>query len=288
MIWNPIVPKISSLNSLTFLVEDFVGLHNKFDNYIAKFGSVNAKEKELDQAISSVETIIVDFLCEYKYILFLFIICFRVFPESRSTFENFLKNDGDYINDKNKIITYDVKNSTFTGLYYLWYFIKFGDDNSKLARKTGAMIENPDSEDKLTCLTNECVKESVKKFWDNNDLKYIMGKPDKADKYNLINKVVKYAKLLGSLSQAFVIIIPIIVVIFNIIYLALRIKNHSCVCECSIFMFIYLLLLLLFDSVWICCLYFIINIVITWSSWLFRRNSNVFVQSWTRYNRINV
>lgn len=71
---------------------------------------------------------------------------YRVFPESRSTYESFLKNDEDYLNDKNKIINYDVKNTTFTGLYYLWYFINFGDDDSKLTRTTGEMIENPDIE----------------------------------------------------------------------------------------------------------------------------------------------
>lgn len=65
MIWNPIVPKISSLNSLTFFVQDFVSLHNNFQNYVTKFGKINAKEKVLDESISSIEKLIVDLLCEY-------------------------------------------------------------------------------------------------------------------------------------------------------------------------------------------------------------------------------
>lgn len=146
MIWNPIVPKISSLNNLTFFVEDFVALHNNFESYVTKFGQINAKEKSLEESISSIEKLIVDLLCEYIYKYKYYYLYNRVFPESRSSYEIFLESDSDYRSDKYKIIYYDVNDDTYTGLFYLWYFIKFGDDDSKLTRVYGDMIENPDIE----------------------------------------------------------------------------------------------------------------------------------------------
>lgn len=97
-----------------------------------------------------------------------------------------------------------------------------------------------------------------------------MGKPQPSDEYDRYNDIIGYLKQVGSLSQAFVIVLPIFVIILNIIYLVFRIKNHDWMWECSIF-------IIIINSIWIYCLYSNIIIVDFSNCWLIRCNPNVFM-----------
>lgn len=68
-----------------------------------------------------------------------------------------------------------------------------------------------------------------------------MGKPQPSNEYNNYNDIIGYVRQAGSLSQIFVIVLPICVIFLNIIYLVFRIKNHDFICEGCIFVIIFYL-----------------------------------------------